>query len=170
MVSGRVDYPTLLQGEGSKAGIIERFRQTPGAVLFATSSFWQGIDVQGEALSSVIIVKLPFAVPSDPVVAARGRAIEERGGSAFFDYQVPEAVIALKQGVGRLIRSSSDLGVLSILDPRLRTKGYGRSFLQSLPPCPVTTRIADIKRVLALDDTSKLVASGEIVDPSQRGD
>lgn len=170
LVSGRVDYPTLLQGEGSKAGIIERFRQTPGAVLFATSSFWQGIDVQGEALSSVIIVKLPFAVPSDPVVAARGRAIEERGGSAFFDYQVPEAVIALKQGVGRLIRSSSDLGVLSILDPRLRTKGYGRSFLQSLPPCPVTTRIADIKRVLALDDTSKLVASGEIVDPSQRGD
>lgn len=150
MVSPRIDFPTLIQGEGSKAGLIERFRRTPGAVLFATSSFWQGIDVQGEALSCVIIVKLPFAVPSDPVVAARGRAIEERGGSAFFDYQVPEAVIALKQGIGRLIRSSSDVGVLSILDPRLRTKGYGRVFLQSLPPCPVTTRIDDVRRVLSI--------------------
>jgi len=151
LVSERITYPTLIQGEGSKAGLIERFRTTPGAVLFATSSFWQGIDVQGEALSSVIIVKLPFAVPSDPVVAARGRAIEERGGSSFFDYQVPEAVIALKQGAGRLIRSTSDIGVLSILDPRLRTKGYGRVFLQSLPPCPVTTRIDDVRMLLERD-------------------
>lgn len=147
LVAPRIDYPTLLQGEGSKAGIIERFRRTEGAVLFATSSFWQGIDVQGDALSCVVIVKLPFAVPSDPVVAARGRAIEDRGGNSFFDYQVPEAVITLKQGVGRLIRSRTDVGVISILDPRLRTKGYGRTFLQSLPAVPVTTRISDVSRI-----------------------
>ncbi|HQR37098.1 MAG TPA: helicase C-terminal domain-containing protein [Blastocatellia bacterium] len=148
-VSRRIDFPSFVQGEGSKAGIIERFRSTEGAVLFATSSFWQGIDVQGEALSCVIIVKLPFAVPSDPVVSARGRAIELRGGNAFFDYQVPEAVITLKQGAGRLIRSRSDVGVLSVLDPRLRTKGYGRVFLQCLPPCPVTTRLDDLRRIFA---------------------
>ena len=170
LVTRRIDFPTLLQGEGSKAGLIERFRTTPGAVLFATSSFWQGIDVQGEALSCVIIVKLPFAVPSDPVVAARGRAIEERGGSSFFDYQVPEAVIALKQGVGRLIRSTTDIGVLSILDPRLRTKGYGRVFLQSLPPCPVTTKIDDVRRVLSGNSRSAHPAEREIVDPSRHGD
>jgi ATP-dependent DNA helicase DinG len=148
-VRPRIDYPTLIQGEGSKAGVLDRFRRTEGAVLFATSSFWQGIDVQGEALSCVIIAKLPFAVPSDPVVAARCRAIEERGGNAFYDYSIPEAVITLKQGVGRLIRSCDDRGVLSILDPRLRTKSYGRTFLQSLPPCPVTTRPADVLRVFA---------------------
>lgn len=170
LVTRRIDYPTLLQGEGSKAGLIERFRTTPGAVLFATSSFWQGIDVQGEALSCVIIVKLPFAVPSDPVVAARGRAIEERGGSSFFDYQVPEAVIALKQGVGRLIRSTTDVGVLSILDPRLRTKAYGRVFLQSLPPCPVTTRIDDVRRVLGANSQSAHPAQRDVVDPSRHGD
>ncbi len=147
LVAPRIDFPTLVQGDGSKAGIIDRFRSTEGAVLFATSSFWQGIDVQGEALSCVIIVKLPFAVPSDPVVAARGRALEERGGNSFYDYQIPEAVIALKQGVGRLIRSKTDVGVLSILDPRLRTRGYGRVFLQSLPPVPVTTRVEDVARV-----------------------
>jgi ATP-dependent DNA helicase DinG len=153
MVSPLIDYPSLLQGEGSKAGLIDRFRRTEGAVLFATSSFWQGIDVQGEALSSVVIVKLPFAVPSDPVVSARGKAIEDRGGNAFYDYQVPEAVITLKQGVGRLIRSRSDIGVVSILDPRLRTRGYGRVFLQSLPACPVTTRIEDVRRLFATAET-----------------
>ena len=116
-------------------------------MLFGTSSFWQGIDVQGEALSCVVIVKLPFAVPSDPVVAARSRAVEERGGNPFFDYSVPEAVITLKQGFGRLIRSGEDTGVIAILDPRLRTKAYGRVFLQSLPPCPVTTRMDDVRRV-----------------------
>ncbi len=152
LVAPRVDFPTLVQGDGSKAGLIDRFRKTEGAVLFATSSFWQGIDVQGEALSCVVIVKLPFAVPSDPVVAARGRAVEERGGNSFYDYQVPEAVIALKQGVGRLIRSRSDVGVLSILDPRIRTKPYGRVFLHSLPPVPVTTRIEDIAKVFARAD------------------
>jgi ATP-dependent DNA helicase DinG len=151
LVAPRIDFPMLLQGEGSKAGIIDRFRRTEGSVLFATSSFWQGIDVQGDALSCVVIVKLPFAVPSDPVVAARGRSIEERGGNAFFDYQVPEAVITLKQGVGRLIRSRTDVGVISILDPRLRTKAYGRTFLQSLPACPVSTRIEDVHRLFERD-------------------
>lgn len=149
LAAPRIDFPAMMQGDATKAGLLERFRSTEGAVLFATSSFWQGIDVQGEALSCVIIVKLPFAVPSDPVVAARGRAVEERGGNAFYDYSVPEAVITLKQGAGRLIRSRTDTGVIAILDPRLRTKAYGRTFLQSLPPCPVTTRLEDIERVFA---------------------
>jgi ATP-dependent DNA helicase DinG len=148
LVETRVEYPTFVQGDGSKAGLLDRFRRTEGAVLFGTSSFWQGIDVQGDALSCVIIVKLPFAVPSDPVVAARSRAVEERGGNAFFDYSVPEAVITLKQGFGRLIRSGEDTGVIAILDPRLRTKSYGRVFLRSLPPCPVTTRAEDVRRIL----------------------
>jgi ATP-dependent DNA helicase DinG len=148
IVQPRIEYPTLVQGEGSKAGLLDRFRRTEGAILFGTSSFWQGIDVQGDALSCVVIVKLPFAVPSDPVVAARSRAVEERGGNPFFDYSVPEAVITLKQGFGRLIRSGEDTGVIAILDPRLRTKSYGRVFLQSLPPCPVTTRVEDVRRIL----------------------
>jgi ATP-dependent DNA helicase DinG len=142
-VRPRIDYPVFLQGQGSKAGLLERFRKTEGAVLFATSSFWQGVDVQGEALSCVIISKLPFAVPSDPVVAARQRYIDSHGGNSFYDYSVPEAIIALKQGLGRLIRSVTDKGVLSILDPRLRTKGYGRLFLQSLPGCRITNRLEE---------------------------
>jgi ATP-dependent DNA helicase DinG len=145
-VSARVEFPTWLQGQSSKAGLLEQFRNTEGSVLFATSSFWQGIDVQGEALSLVVIVKLPFAVPTDPVVAARSRAIESRGGIPFRDYQVPEAVISLKQGVGRLIRSCTDRGVVAILDSRVRTKNYGSVFLQSLPPLPVTTNIDHVRR------------------------
>ena len=139
----RIDYPTFIQGEGSKGGLLERFRTTEGAVLFATSSFWQGVDVQGEALSCVIISKLPFAVPSDPVVAARQKHIDEQGGNSFYEYSVPQAAITLKQGLGRLIRSTTDRGVLSILDPRLNTKSYGRVFLESLPPCRVTRLIKD---------------------------
>jgi ATP-dependent DNA helicase DinG len=142
-VRGLVDYPILIQGQGSKIGLLDRFRRTTGAVLFATSSFWQGVDVQGEALSCVIISKLPFAVPTDPVVAARQRYIDEQGGNSFLEYSVPEAIITLKQGLGRLIRSTTDRGVLSILDPRLRRKSYGRLFLQSLPPCQVTTNIKE---------------------------
>ncbi|MFY9609275.1 MAG: ATP-dependent DNA helicase [Blastocatellia bacterium] len=137
----RTDFPTFIQGEGSKGGLLERFRTTEGAVLFATSSFWQGIDVQGEALSCVIISKLPFAVPSDPVVAARQRHIDEQGGNSFYEYSVPQAAITLKQGLGRLIRSTTDRGVLSILDPRLNTKSYGRVFLESIPPCRVIRSI-----------------------------
>jgi ATP-dependent DNA helicase DinG len=138
-----IPFPTFIQGQGSKSGLLERFRKTEGAVLFATSSFWQGVDVQGEALSCVIIVKLPFAVPTDPVVAARQKYIDEHGGNSFYEYSVPEAVITLKQGLGRLIRSTQDRGVLSILDPRMKTRAYGKLFFESLPPCRVTTSIEE---------------------------
>ncbi|HEX5884117.1 MAG TPA: helicase C-terminal domain-containing protein [Pyrinomonadaceae bacterium] len=146
-----IDYPCLVQGSASKGQLLKRFRETPNAVLFATSSFWQGVDVRGEQLSCVIIDKLPFAVPTDPIVAARQRYIEDTGGSSFYQYSVPQAIIALKQGLGRLIRSTSDRGVLAILDPRLRTKGYGRTFLQSLPPRRVTSRISDLASILSTD-------------------
>ncbi|MEA2207183.1 MAG: ATP-dependent helicase DinG [Blastocatellia bacterium] len=145
-----LDYPCLLQGSASKGALLNRFRETPNAVLFATSSFWQGVDVRGEQLSCVIIDKLPFAVPTDPVVAARQRHIEDNGGSSFYEYSVPQAIISLKQGLGRLIRSTTDTGVLAVLDPRLRTKMYGQTFLQSLPPCRVTSDIAELAQVFEL--------------------
>ena len=150
-VWAEIDYPCLVQGSASKGQLLKKFRETPNAVLFATSSFWQGVDVRGEQLSCVIIDKLPFAVPTDPIVAARQRYIEDCGGSSFYEYSVPQAIIALKQGLGRLIRSTTDRGVLAILDPRLRTKGYGRTFLQSLPPCRVTSRIDDLASILSTD-------------------
>ena len=140
-----IDYPCLVQGSAAKGQLLKRFRETPNAVLFATSSFWQGVDVRGEQLSCVIIDKLPFAVPTDPIVAARQRYIEDTGGSSFHEYSIPQAVIALKQGLGRLIRSTTDRGVLAVLDPRLRTKGYGRLFLQSLPQCRVTSEIGELR-------------------------
>ena len=140
-----IDYPCLVQGSAAKGQLLKRFRETPNAVLFATSSFWQGVDVRGEQLSCVIIDKLPFAVPTDPIVAARQRFIEDTGGSSFHEYSIPQAVIALKQGLGRLIRSTTDRGVLAVLDPRLRTKGYGRLFLQSLPQCRVTSEIGELR-------------------------
>lgn len=148
LVRRRVEFPAFIQGQASKTGLLDRFRRTEGAVLFATASFWQGVDVQGEALSCVIIAKLPFAVPSDPVVAARQRYIEGQGRNSFYEYSVPEAIITLKQGLGRLIRSSTDKGVLSILDPRLKTKPYGRVFLQSLPPCHVTSKLEEAAAIL----------------------
>ena len=150
-VADEVEFPCFLQGTASKAGLLEKFRETPNAVLFATSSFWQGVDVRGEQLSCVIIDKLPFAVPSDPVVAARQRYIEDQGGSSFYEYSVPQAIISLKQGLGRLIRSATDRGVLAVLDPRLRTKAYGRLFLESLPPCRVTSKIEEVTRVFESD-------------------
>jgi ATP-dependent DNA helicase DinG len=130
---GEVEFPLLRQGDAPKNALLEEFRLTPNAVLFATSSFWQGVDVQGEQLSCVIIDRLPFAVPSDPVVAARVKAIDADGGNAFFDYQVPSAVITLKQGFGRLIRSLHDRGLLVLLDNRILKKQYGRVFVDSLP-------------------------------------
>jgi ATP-dependent DNA helicase DinG len=148
-VADEVEFPCFLQGTASKAGLLEKFRETPHAVLFATSSFWQGVDVRGQQLSCVIIDKLPFAVPSDPVVAARQRYIEDQGGSSFYEYSVPQAIISLKQGLGRLIRSTTDRGVLAVLDPRLRTKAYGRLFLESLPPCRVTSDLLDIAPIFA---------------------
>ncbi|HZH29618.1 MAG TPA: ATP-dependent DNA helicase [Pyrinomonadaceae bacterium] len=154
-VAPQVDFPCLMQGTASKSGLLERFRTTPNAVLFATSSFWQGVDVRGEALSCVIIDKLPFAVPSDPIVAARQRFIEDAGGSSFYEYSVPQAIISLKQGLGRLIRSATDRGVLSVLDPRLRTQGYGRQFIKSLPPCRVTSDLSEVARVF--DETETVV-------------
>jgi ATP-dependent DNA helicase DinG len=138
-------YTILLHGSAPRNVLLEQFRNTPNAVLFGTASFWQGVDVQGEALSCVVIDRLPFAVPSDPVVAARMRFIEESGGKPFFDYQVPAAVIALKQGFGRLIRSLEDRGVLVLLDPRIRQKRYGQTFLESLPPYRVTGTITDVR-------------------------
>ena len=140
-----LDFPILLHGTAPRKALLEEFRTTPNAVLFGTSSFWQGVDVQGEALSCVIIDKLPFAVPNDPVVAARMTAIEEAGGKPFFDYQVPSAVLTLKQGFGRLIRSLEDRGVLVLLDPRIRQKSYGKIFLASLPPYRMTTTITDVE-------------------------
>ena len=141
----RVGFPLLLQGTAPRNALLDEFRITPKAVLLGTSSFWQGVDVQGEQLSCVIIDKLPFAVPSDPVVAARMKAIEADGGNAFAEYQIPSAVIALKQGFGRLIRSLNDRGVLVLLDPRLQRQRYGRVFLESLPPYRVTQHIADVE-------------------------
>jgi ATP-dependent DNA helicase DinG len=136
---GLIEFPLLKQGDAPKSALLEEFRLTPNAVLFATSSFWQGVDVQGEQLSCVIIDRLPFAVPSDPVVAARVKAIDAGGGNAFFDYQVPSAVITLKQGFGRLIRSLHDRGLLVLLDNRILKKQYGKLFVESLPNYKRTT-------------------------------
>ncbi|MGA7312764.1 MAG: ATP-dependent DNA helicase [Silvibacterium sp.] len=144
-----VGYPLLLQGKAPRKALLEEFRETPNAVLFGTSSFWQGVDVQGEALSCVIVDRLPFAVPSDPVVQARMRAIEEGGGNAFFEYQVPSAVITLKQGFGRLIRSLDDRGVLMLLDPRIQRRRYGRVFIESLPPYRITQDITAVEAFFA---------------------
>ena len=141
---GELEFPMLLQGDAPKSALLEEFRLTPNAVLFATSAFWQGVDVQGEQLSCVIIDRLPFAVPSDPVVAARVKAVDAEGGNAFFQYQVPSAVITLKQGFGRLIRSLHDRGLLVLLDNRILKKQYGRVFVESLPNYRKTT---DMKQV-----------------------
>ncbi|MFL6306357.1 MAG: ATP-dependent DNA helicase [Candidatus Sulfotelmatobacter sp.] len=142
---GELEFPMLRQGDAPKTALLEEFRLTPNAVLFATSSFWQGVDVQGEQLSCVIIDRLPFAVPSDPVVAARVKAIDAEGGNAFFQYQVPAAVITLKQGFGRLIRSLHDRGLLVLLDNRILKKQYGRTFIESLPNYRKTTDLSVVE-------------------------
>jgi len=148
LVSSRVSFPTFLQGTAPRSTLLERFRNTPNAVLFATASFWQGVDVQGSQLSCVIIDKLPFAVPSDPIVAARVRALQEDGRNPFAEYQVPEAVLALKQGFGRLIRSKTDRGILAILDNRITRMQYGKIFLDSLPDYAKTQDLAEVSRFM----------------------
>jgi ATP-dependent DNA helicase DinG len=151
LASSEIEYPILVQGSAPRSSLLRDFKATPNAVLLATSSFWQGVDVVGEALSCVIIDKLPFASPGDPITSARIEAINAQGGSAFGDYQIPLAILALQQGLGRLLRHRQDRGVLAVLDPRLRTMGYGRRFLASLPPAPVTHDLRDIDRFF--DDT-----------------
>lgn len=143
-VAGRVEFPLFIQGEAPKAQLLETFRQTPGAVLFATSSFWQGVDVVGDQLSCVIIDKLPFASPGDPVVSARIERLRSQGGNPFGEYQVPVAVLTLKQGLGRLIRSAADRGILAVLDSRIVEKSYGRRFLDSLPPARLVHDLTEV--------------------------
>jgi ATP-dependent DNA helicase DinG len=148
-LSHELPYPCMVQGKGGgKSRLLEEFKITPGAVLFATSSFWQGVDVKGEALSAVIIDKLPFQVPSDPLVAARAAHIERDGGNAFSEYQVPNAILRLKQGFGRLIRSGTDRGILAVLDNRLSTKSYGRLFMASLPDYQITDNVEHLVKFM----------------------
>jgi ATP-dependent DNA helicase DinG len=147
-VRTRVGFPLLLQGTAPRSALLERFKNTPGSVLFATSSFWQGVDVPGEQLSCVIVDRLPFAVPSDPIVAARVRALQDDGRNPFAEFQVPQAVLALKQGFGRLIRTKTDRGVLALLDTRIQRMPYGKIFLESLPNYRITHNSADAARFL----------------------
>ncbi|QTR49184.1 ATP-dependent DNA helicase [Candidatus Thiothrix anitrata] len=146
LLQDRVDFPLLIQGESTPRDMIDRFRELGNAVLLGTASFWEGVDVRGDALSCVIIDKLPFAAPTDPVMEARLESIRQRGGNPFGEYQIPQAVITLKQGVGRLIRDQTDRGVLMICDTRLRTRSYGKVFLDSLPRMPRTQKLEIVER------------------------
>jgi ATP-dependent DNA helicase DinG len=152
-VSARSPYPLMLQGTAPRSALLERFKVTPNAVLFATASFWQGVDVPGEQLSCVIVDRLPFAVPSDPIVAARVNALNAEGRNAFAEYQVPQAVLALKQGFGRLIRAKTDRGVLSLLDNRIQRMAYGKIFMESLPKYATTNELNDVERFLGAAKT-----------------
>jgi ATP-dependent DNA helicase DinG len=147
----RLRFPLLVQGEGSRSELLSRFRVLGNAVLLGSQSFWEGVDVPGDALSLVVIDKLPFAPPDDPLLAARLAHIERQGGNAFLDYQLPEAAISLKQGAGRLIRTETDRGVLMICDPRLVDKPYGRRILAALPPMRRTRELDDVVRFFAAE-------------------
>ena len=151
-LQGELPYPLLVQGEAPRGELLETFRDTTGAVLLGTSSFWEGVDVIGDQLSLVIVDKLPFAVPGDPLIAARIDLVASTGGNAFADYQVPMAVLSLKQGLGRLIRSRTDRGVVAVLDSRIATSGYGERFVASLPPYRLTHDRQDVVRFFEATD------------------
>ena len=142
----------LAQGEGARGPLLENFRRDVSSVLVGTTSFWQGVDVPGESLSCVVLMKLPFAVPDDPIVQARVEKLKEHGRNPFAEYQVPQAVMMFRQGFGRLIRSREDRGVVAILDPRIVSKPYGRTFLDSLPPCRRTEDVEDVRDFFATED------------------
>lgn len=150
-LEGQIDYPILIQGEAPRPQLLERFRELGNAVLLGTGSFWEGVDVRGEALSCVIIDKLPFASPGDPILQARIDVLRERGGNPFMEYQLPQAVITLKQGVGRLIRDVNDRGVMMICDPRLIDKSYGKVFLESLPPMSRTRSLKKVQHFFEIE-------------------
>ena len=150
----RLPYPVLVQGTASRQALLERFREETDSVLLAVASFWEGVDISGDSLSCVLIDKLPFEVPSDPVIQARMKAIESDGGKPFFSFQVPRAILSLRQGVGRLMRSTQDRGVIGVLDIRLYSKGYGRIFRSSLPPSPVARSLGDVEKFFA-DEVGK---------------
>jgi ATP-dependent DNA helicase DinG len=154
----KLDYPILLQGQGSRSHMLERFRKMGNAILIGSQSFWEGVDVRGEALSVVIIDKLPFAPPDDPVLAARIDKINKEGRNAFMEYQLPRAVINLKQGAGRLIRDETDRGVLMICDPRLITKSYGKKIWQSLPPMKRTRELAEVEAFFATNEEAAVAS------------
>jgi ATP-dependent DNA helicase DinG len=160
-IEEQLEFPLLVQGEAPRGELLERFKTTAGAVLLATSSFWEGVDVAGEQLSCVIIDKLPFAVPADPLVSARIEWVEHQGGNGFQDFQVPMAILGLKQGLGRLIRSARDRGVLAVLDSRLIKMSYGQRFLASLPPCPLTHDRQDVNSFFQVTESPLGVQGGK---------
>ncbi len=164
LLQGLIDYPLLIQGEAPRTVLLDRFRELGNAVLLGTGSFWEGVDVRGEALSCVIIDKLPFASPGDPILQARIDALRKRGGNPFLEYQLPQAVIALKQGVGRLIRDVNDRGVLMLCDPRLGSKAYGKIFLESLPPMSKTRKLEVVERFFAMAEKPRGVNPGACVE------
>jgi ATP-dependent DNA helicase DinG len=145
LLRGRIDFPLLVQGTGSRSELLARFRALGNAVLLGSQSFWEGVDVRGEALSLVVIDKLPFAPPDDPVLSARIEGLRQRGGNPFTELQLPQAVLQLKQGAGRLIRDETDRGVLMLCDPRLVSRPYGRRIIQSLPPMKFTRNLVDVE-------------------------
>ena len=162
-LDGRVPWPLFTQGERPRSELLDRFVETPNSVLLGTQSFWEGVDIRGDALSLVLIDKLPFAPPDDPLLVARADAVRRDGGDPFASIQLPAAVIGLKQGVGRLIRDPSDSGVVVVCDPRLSSRGYGRVFLESLPPMPITTEFEAVRAFFA--DRDARGASSRVASP-----
>jgi ATP-dependent DNA helicase DinG len=156
LLQGAVPFPLMVQGEAPRTQLLDRFRRDVASVLLATRSFWQGVDVVGEALSCLVIHKLPFGFPGDPILEARLEHLQQQGSDPFWEYQVPSAIITLRQGLGRLIRSGQDRGALCILDARLLTRAYGRAFLESLPPCRVTNDREDVRRFFGNEAIGRL--------------